>query len=299
MAYLTLCTISLGLEYYSDRQARGLSLVPFPETDRIMKNYHLLLKNKDSEWYVKQEYKAEKEPYIAIEKELKLVFGVSNSDPYFQSKIALPDFRPSKQKFVVDAKGNLEVMDFAIGNYKFTPAESGVYRWLQGADEFGFELEEYIQASLPVNNYGVWLLTTPSGQQRKVYCGGSDFNFDGIVEVVTNGQEQQVIIDFPASELSWEYVVVSKYGRDLDAVLLRDDAGLIDFDRRNAVYKNMPAVRFSSNTPIKLSDRYPYFLSLEYRGEIIKKVVPFPSLKNLSRCEKDVDKFNLETFINI
>ena len=299
MSYLTINTISLVHEYYFDKNARGLSLEPLRDTQRLMKNYHLLLKNKDSDWYLKQEYRREGRPFVPIEKELKLVFGLRNSDAWFQSKTGITNYRPSRQKIVVLPEGDIEVLDFQIGSYSFVPHESGDYTWHNENDVYSFNLEKDVQASLPVNNFGVCLLTTPSGEQKKVYCGKYDDNFDGLIEVMVNGTESSREIIFPASSLGWEYIIVSKFGRDLNDINLRDETQKLVFEKKESEFKGERAIKFSTVEPVKLSDRYPYYLSLEYRGEIIRKIVPFPSLSDFARCEKDVEKFYLRAFLSI
>lgn len=266
--YRPILEVSWLHDFYAGGQFKDVQLLVDPYLQRQLKNYKLHLRQHDTTWTFSQRMQ-DGAPLISLEDSLKLVVGWTVSDDYYQAKWSFGDFRPSRQ--VVYLRGDSAAVYDRM--YIMPPSSS----------------------TPPCLEF--------DGDNRFVRFGTKS-ECVGLVELQLSNTYQQQSIRFPAASFRWEYVLISKYVKDLSNVeftcINKSGGQAIAFDYAQIEDRQLGTIHvFTSSVSIPAHEDMHYQVDVALGGTVLRSGLPQPNLRKFAVSKANSENRCLQEFINI
>lgn len=313
--YISILSLQFRHSYYRDTIMRGITLHPFAETARLIRNYRLTPKMEASQFRLIQENRvrgAETEAVVPIEKKISLAFGFRSNDPEFQPRTEIEFYSSNRQKMVIDLRNFAEevftepvLMPVFFGQAVYVPKES-VSGNLELRNKAGdtisrFKLEQEtspVVAPMPEMPEDLYSFFLNDEQVAEFLLLHTDSAYEGII--LADLQQELPLnktISFAARKIFWQYSVEQKYNQNSEIELV-DETDSIVFEKTQSDPPK-PGTHFISTAPVTLSEQYPFRLQIMDNGRVIRRNVPNANLKNIGKCLQNVHYLCLENYVLI
>jgi hypothetical protein len=314
--YQHLLSLHLKHEYYYSSLIPNFGLHPLPETLKFLKNHRLLLKQKDSTFHFLYEGRVidnEWNPIISIDDETKLIFGFKINDSLFQTKTAVPFHVRKTEKLILnlsqqgefDGESALTLSSFQLGALVLdnTEVAQEVVYTLQSISNgtiIEVKVKPGLQALIELEDIGMHTLSKDGELIKTFFWSNYDDQYDGFIELTIGKEiEQDFSFTFQAKKIFWKYLLIPKYMDSVTSFQVKEESDQIIFEEEEQDELKDGILHLISTEKIKIQEKYGYNLTVQEAGEVIKKHISFPSLNNIKRCSKDVNKYMLTTYLNL
>ncbi|MDB4533896.1 hypothetical protein N9242_03420 [Vicingaceae bacterium] len=314
--YQNLLSLDIQHEYYDSGSLSGVELVPIQETSTFFKNHRILLKQKGSIFYLLYEGRiidGNWNPTIKIDEQQKLIFGFKFNDALFQTKTDVPFYVNKTEKLIVtipeqgkfDSENALNLKSFHRGSIILDNTESDlavnyVINSSFNENKVTVRVSPGLQEVISFEESGSYSLYKDDELIKDFFWNNSDDQYDGFIVLnIGNEINQEFRFTFKAKALFWKYILIPKYTERVDSFKIKEESDKISFEIEEAEEENEGYLNLISTQKVKLQEKYTYNLFVEEAGDIIKKRISFPSVSNIGRCSKDVNKFILITYLNL
>jgi hypothetical protein len=290
--------INFNHEYFANRKLTGFSVEPFPETAAFFRNYRMIFRKKENQYYILQEADSgNKEPTIKLDGvERDLFFGINFNDPQYQLRSGL-NFDPRSEKVVLRI---LQDENYAVSEHdvmsvinKIAPFDDPGLVILDENGNTVFSLETETALEYSRLNWGIY-----SYNGRRFLKCDRAAAFDAVLIFRLTDSEQPLLkkITFPAGQYIWRYKIQKKYTSHT-ALSLVDENEKVQFNSLDA--KENEILTFLSDRPVQVSELSPSMLAIYNSDQIVKKFLPVPGLDS-ARFLSDTERtLVLEAYITI
>jgi hypothetical protein len=308
--YEILLNVKIDHDYYNDDSFQGLELIPHPKTEKFFRNYKLLFKRQLNSYYILQEGLIEGDvwsPLIEIDIQKELVFLFKCNDEMFQMKTEGEFFANKDRKMLIQlSKGDseLQFLPFKkafvfLDNSSNETSSVFALKKSSQEEELNYEVEKGESKSIRPELEGKMELSKNGVLDETFILNDFDDQFDGMaLYELSNELGQNVEFTFNARKISWEYTLQFKYldpGSNISSLDFKEENGDILFELVEKDGKYL----FCSTTEIKLQKALNYSMYIEIDGEKEFINIGAPSLKNIGKSSKLVDKLVLVEHITV
>lgn len=294
--YKTITSISIKHDYFSNKELKNATILPFDATKRFFTNHRILFKKKNNTFLLLQEMNiSDGSAFIPnTDTELNLFFGVNFNDKYYQLRSGL-NYDPRRNKMIFNLVNN----DSLIIN-----EESIIPLWKSnlfiGDDFFNIKNNNDVIVYTSDMNEPNWFDSLENGLYKindyLFFKCNSFADFDAIMILKIN----QLLIDreisIPAGLYKWRYNIQSKYNNYVNLNIIDENEVCQFAQEKNGV--NNHSI-FISSQPIRLSEKSLSNLSLYNNDISLIKHLPNPEIENARFLNEGNTELVLDAYLTI
>ncbi|PIB35014.1 hypothetical protein BFP72_06210 [Reichenbachiella sp. 5M10] len=302
--YRPFIDVSIGHEFFDSSVLSQMNVVPDARTEYWLRKLNMVFKCDAHSFKLLVDHTAQDAFWMKVKhlSELNLGFWISYKTPYFRNVTANTSLELN-QFFLLDnsnTKSNkLHASDFA--------SESEWIDGMDSADELGIdaEVQDASGHSLDTLTEGLVYVKTESGLEKKLQLPDRGvrypigyvflrFDKDQIESIGTSIRRGEGIpgydyeVAFQAREVTWKYILQSKYSIDLKKTHIKSESHKVTFSGPDAEphRSGMETFSFQSKVPLKLSEFSEFHFQLTEKSgksadKILIKRLPVPRVDSL------------------